>query len=91
VKFEVFSADSIRGFKAQFSKMNQTFDDISFNIYQNAAGIPGPPIQNHGNQLPFFARRLMAKAPNGTETFRGTDATVLYELATPIRLERGTY
>jgi hypothetical protein len=89
MKFEMFAADSIRGFRANFARANQAFDDISFNVYADANGMPGAPISNP--QLPLMGRRLMAKAPNGTETFVGTDNPVLYQLATPIRLERGVY
>lgn len=89
MKFEVRQADSIKGVMAQFGGANQSFDDISFNVYSDANGLPGAQVSNVS--LPLLARRLHSKSANGTETFKGIDVPVLYEFARPIQLPVGTY
>jgi hypothetical protein len=90
-KFEITTTDSIRGIRVMFAKANASFDDISFHIYQDNAGIPGVAVQHPA--LPLIARRLYSKnaASPPVETFVGTDQFILYEFSQPVRLEKGTY
>ena len=89
MKFVLSASDTIRGFKANFAKANQAFDDISFAVYNDAGGRPGTAV---GNTL--YARRLLAKNSDGIESRDPVvEKYVLYELpeGEGIPLNKGTY
>ncbi len=44
MQFEVFNADTLRGYEAYFAEANQSPDDIEFRLYRDNNGTPGQQI-----------------------------------------------